>query len=938
MLLILTTLVYGVKLASATGIILDRTKEILREHADNGVVRIGRMTNAQFRGFFEGSPHINGCSFGNHSHPNAAGARTSASATIDCIISRSGGEIYSYQMSRADQNRGVDGSRSYYWPKDMNAVARHDGIRDTHVIKMVDVDYYVDMPKFMAEHVNPIILYTFAPRTIAGADVLDTNWSIAPGTRDEYIVDVRGGGCYRHKLWDYSTDTLLISNRDGFFFPSYTVWSVERRRADETHELVVLHPYAHIPSHAAFILQLVGFQRNDLVRRDFGEGEFAQMTVSGSGARPSFVSICRKGDIISAELTLAADAALRSYEKVTKTALRPATVRAYMQDGNKTLTANDPKFVVAAAYYLSDPTITSRYSDPRYAIRRYQFGLYEPDAKPSMRAYAEPLIDDGYVPDQTEGNDERFVQARIKDVEADICATHNRTYVDEFIHHLYGGERYFLEPVDIDTVEEKQSRPTQRRIIDEAMNFASDVKRKIWSFMKREAYSTANDPRPISTINATDKVEYSQFMIALANHIKQFEWYAFGKTGQEIAERVADLATNAARQGSSLYSTDYSRFDGRVSSVIRSIEEAIVLAGFNQAHCEKLIDLMRAQYNLPATTKNKVRYVTSFQRSSGSPETSVLNTLVNAFLSFVMLRERGISSQLAWEGLGIYGGDDGLVANIDPDEATAVARIYGQKLVMEEHTPGSAGVTFLARLYGPNVWFGEPSSCCDIVRTLSKFHLTTQMDGDNVNIWLTKTHCLGLSDARTPGIKAMVRLHNLFWNDSRTVEGAMTWAGKTNTQYPNEDTDWMYDYVDEHHPELGARGLQLMEYFFDDLFDWTITARRHGGDDPTAEELLDWPMLTERKLHEGKPGATICGEYTTILQDVLDSAAQTVADVLGSSADTPSSSSSTTSETAPPVPNKGKETNKAPAKTTRRGKRGGKSGRPGGSTSSDSPN
>jgi len=74
------------------------------------------------------------------------------------------------------------------------------------MIKMVDVDYYVNMPA-MLRHGLPIVLSTFCPTT-AGDSLPDAVFSI---DKDDYVnFRVQGGAEYRHQLWDYESDFLWL--------------------------------------------------------------------------------------------------------------------------------------------------------------------------------------------------------------------------------------------------------------------------------------------------------------------------------------------------------------------------------------------------------------------------------------------------------------------------------------------------------------------------------------------------------------------------------------------------------------------------------------------------------------------------------------------------------------------------------------------------------
>ena len=93
-------------------------------------------------------------------------------------------------------------------------------------------------------------------------------------------------------------------------------------------------------------------------------------------------------------------------------------------------------------------------------------------------------------------------------------------------------------------------------------------------FIKSEAYAGAKDPRNISTYDDADKLELGTFALALSEHMKRFPWYGPGKTPLEIAERVADICTNAE---AFVNISDYHRMDGTISYKLREVDRAVFM-------------------------------------------------------------------------------------------------------------------------------------------------------------------------------------------------------------------------------------------------------------------------------------------------------------------------------------------------------------------------
>jgi hypothetical protein len=294
--------------------------------------------------------------------------------------------------------------------------------------------------------------------------------------------------------------------------------------------------------------------------------------------------------------------------------------------------------------------------------------------------------------------------------------------MEEFTHYVVP-EPHIGHPVDVSDVFDRQDRPEQQRLLTNALAMVKPI-RVFTSFMKKECYGGPKAPRPITTINALDKLEYSQFCYALANHMKQFDWYAFGRKPNEQAARVAYICSVAEKHACG---TDCDKMDGRISSLLRELENAIDTRFFDPQYHKQLDDLARSQYKQDAYTKGGIAYTTGFQRSSGSPETSIKNTIVNAFINYYAFRLDGYTHQCATDALGMYGGDDGITADMDPGRLAQAATEVGQIIKAEVWPTGSLGVSFLARLFSPDVWYGDTNSCCDIRRQLMKFHVTVRL-------------------------------------------------------------------------------------------------------------------------------------------------------------------------------------------------------------------
>jgi hypothetical protein len=409
-----------------------------------------------------------------------------------------------------------------------------------------------------------------------------------------------------------------------------------------------------------------------------------------------------------------------------------------------------------------------------------------------------PLLPGCYAPSDNVENERAMVAKRITELRKppDALDEKNTRYAQEFTALLRTdvGE---VTPHDYEQVNEQMGRPAQRRITEEA-SYLDVVPDTIKSFMKKEAYQKIGDPRPIATINGKVKFEYSQYTHAVAEVLKRTHWYAFGKRPKRIAETVVKICMAAQR---SVTNTDLSRFDGRVNKSARMFEEMVMMALFDPKHHKHLLLLMKKQYGQKGVGRHGTKYLNGFNRQSGSPETAILNTVLNVFMAYVCLRESGLGPDEAYAKLGIYGGDDGMTPDVDPQLYTATCAIFGQVLEAEEVIRGSFGVTFLARYYSRYVWTGCADSCADIARAASKVHVSTNADMTPLEKLYEKAYALSLTDSNTPIIGPFVR-KAVVLSGKRPDEyknRLRIWNSdiSPDQQYPNENhDDWMYELLE----------------------------------------------------------------------------------------------------------------------------------------------
>lgn len=199
-----------------------------------------------------------------------------------------------------------------------------------------------------------------------------------------------------------------------------------------------------------------------------------------------------------------------------------------------------------------------------------------------------------------------------------------------------------------------------------------------------------------------------------------------------------------------------------------------------------------------AASHTSVLNDTGTSRASGSPETAAFNSILNAAMAYATYRMMNLSKKQSWDRLGLYGGDDGLSGDIDSTLYADTARMFGQKLEAKRREKGEPGLKFLARIYGPGVWHGDPNNCADIMRQLLKLHTTPGYVAPGAEAFKLREKALSISltDAHTPILGPWA--HKVL-DVTVGLDALPTgwWSQfKREDQYCNVTADWMLDLVE----------------------------------------------------------------------------------------------------------------------------------------------
>lgn len=742
------------------------------------LMRFRKTLNANVRNRIQKNltPYLQGVRDG-HPHANAATTRNTATKSMLAVAHAMG--LKPYVVSPSQREAQYAGNRCYYQLNDFAQDYRVDDIPKDGIIIMTDIDYYCDIEGWLS-HGLPMLLYSFVPES-AGGCVDDGVFSIS---HDEVKTIVSGGGIYKHQVWDYNADSRWCQHRlnHGNLFRMVNslgsmlglwagldtiMFSIDHFSMGPNRRIISLVPYAKLP--VMFWDEEETRLRRMRLSHQTGGTWFNQFRVL-QGSR-SFITISQDDTPVSATIEEAAfvGVAVRFKESQGK----------HLSDVVRYCGDQVPSHGAAIIYaYLAancQPKDLSTVHQPGTMASHYSIvgSNRVEDGKRYARRFAPPPLSfEAVYPIENTNNEVACIEQRIVHPQrlayASISESSPRR--NGRIHHRFMDyAREFIErvvpipnqgiPLLISEVGELQDKPLQRlrtaaRMLDTTERFY------VSAFQKKEAYTVPNDPRNISTCPTMHTLKLSSYTLAFKTDcLKGLPWYMPGRTPQQIASAVQQLAVNSPQ----IVEGDYSRFDGTITEWLRvNVETACYRRWVSHDHFRELDELLVEEWNAKAYTKSGIRYEPGYSRLSGSPLTTDGNTLLNAFAAFATARESDVDADWAFNSSGLYYGDDSLmnakILGETPrlDTVVRVAGTLGLQLKAVLRVP-HAPLSFLSRIF-IDPWT-TPASFQEPLRTLSKLHTTTNSTDDIHQCGHAKATAYLVTDGKTPLISHWCRTY-----------------------------------------------------------------------------------------------------------------------------------------------------------------------------------
>ena len=824
----------------------------------------GNLSSSEQRQIFVGTPLVQSGPTFNHTHGASAADRNTGTAT-SCLLARLlGKEPYLIQKSLSDTRKGRDGDRSFHWAKDL-AVPPQDFHfnQNTQCAVLTDVDYYIDMPTLLAKYPATYFVFAFQPAATA-TSVGEYAFRASPSGR--WLYNVSGGAEYEHEVWDYSGDTI-ITEYVGYFSKRVVCYHIDRKRVDDHHCIVMLSVIGQFKAPSWLPTStLVEGRRLERLRVVFGEHAVLDvMTQEGMKRSVSLI-----GDHLAVTMPKWQMDAVRAVAMVAKVPITPAMVASNVAPSDPAGLPTErlpPGHAAILASFIraGTPMFPPVVYPPSESCIPIMFDKHDYDAPVPLAGFGSPLVGSCYTYAASIASDDRCIKGRVE-------AFHKtREFVRPIPPTLAGYMAEFAErlipvahrghPVSHDDVRDHQDRPSQRAILEEAGVTGSNYPVKFGTFVKKETTPKVSDPRNISQVVPATKLAYATFMYAFHEDVMaNQEWYAFNKTPKECAERVVAILKHASHA----VLGDGSRFDGHVSYLLRVFERVCMMRWAAYEHHAELNKRMDEQIALPLCTEFGRRSFSGYGRGSGTSETADFNSIDTAFIDYCALRNttrngKKLEPDEAWAKLGIYGGDDSLSGDVDPDALRVSAELVGQDYEISVIPRGEMGVEFLNRQFGPFVWEGDEDSMANPIRLLAKLFVGPKVLPDPLERFAERASGYYRMDLNSPVIGEICWVAHQLLGD-KTEGVLMPWDGRhpTESNWPSLRSDgwgWKFDNFNKHIPDFDW-----------DRFRHWITAvwasKRPGM-------LLEAPLCTSAGTHEAvkAKSTAIVGDELVIVPD-----------------------------------------------------------------------
>jgi hypothetical protein len=665
-----------------------------------------------------------------HSHPASAGHRTAVRQGILDGIRRLGRVPFEVSPCATSREHGV---RHYYDLRDLHHSFLNDKPQPNSVIVLIDVDYYVNMPKLLITGL-PVIMYTFAPKTLVGRNE-EAEWWVE---NKEIQYQVNGGAKYHHKLWDYDTDYLSVVDSYGSLH-SFSV-TAEVLPDDPNRRVIWIVPTALIPA---------PFWRNghlDQNLKKLTRRNLDALVRSKDVLNNTVVSVplgLRTPVVLPEELYLS----LQERAKHSKELTIGGVAYLLKEAGVEKATIIAPLLIADLSKVRPYETVSdtakvkwTNRNQVSFASPADSLEKHKPYLQPSMQAV---VSDPALAPVIGKALEKEALKLRIIKRKNKVkFNTRLCELRDEFIKLML--PKTPLVPLSMEEVFDRLSTPAKKLKALKTLGCLSFVfSERFKAHLKGEAYAKPDAPRWIMALDYQHNLVIASWAIPLAEYLKTFKWWAPGKSPEEVAQHIQDMS---AGPGAGLTTeADYVKFDVSQSQDMDTSFITFTTGCFPES--KVLRDKLIYESTVGGVTRNGTTIDGGSYNDTGSWFTTCRNGFINAMLIYMGYRLQGLSQKEAFERIGITFGDDLLTPYLP--ELEQICTMVGLGVTIRH---ASQGLEFLSRVFpDPAV---SLSSYAKPVRALSKIHLTKNGTSEEL---ANKAFGYFVTDAGTPVLSDLVQ-------------------------------------------------------------------------------------------------------------------------------------------------------------------------------------
>jgi hypothetical protein len=647
---------------------------------------------------------------------------------------------FDVSMAERDQPKGrtdepdtkaTHGRRTLHDVSDLRQAWSYGKLGPDDLVSIIDTDMLPisEIEELYAGH--DMVFYTQQPDAVAGR-TKDSQWWIDSDNR--LTEEVCGGAVYRHQLYDFASDTISIHQKYDYhgkfvdtlhIYDKVTVDQPDRDGAlargrcliflilrskmtnwslwEQVRQYWNLEPIVARPLTRMAVVEKIHCGGGDIIT-----GLFKRR--SPEGFMESYVSLRREkdrsGDCVDLPQTIFNSLQTKALGNINRAGGKGLTSSEVIRD----IELHKLKLTYSQNWILLEALKCTE--QPRFAVSFQCVGskvdgfTEGEEGKPTATLSPVTICKPPVFPTRHPDNERAALDGRMKlVVNKKPFSSAMKQFAVEFMKFLVA-ERDVgsIGPATLEYVRARQNKPRQKLRIEREQNNGPrrTGKMSAKAMLKVEGSTSLNSPRNVFVVEADHSDATAQIAYAVSLYMKgtsRFGWYAVGKDPSEMGDMVSEFAKLPGRKVLS----DFSRMDGRVSIDLRRyVVEAFLYRLFDKDHHEFIESTLKKEERVFLRSPGGHCEVTVGSNISGSGLTTLINTLINAFVEFVSKRRFGYTLKeiLTISPLGPKFGDDGLAIELDETKSYLTEAAAEVGMVLEQDARAETEpLEFLSRKY-----------------------------------------------------------------------------------------------------------------------------------------------------------------------------------------------------------------------------------------------